>query len=120
MDDEDIDVDVEIFAVLSITFFISAIVFCMSPRSCLTAATLLDLEDEDDEDVTRCDWVAMCVLAIWTLDDDVLLLLNEEDTLEFLLLEVAFRSFFVILYRRFLGNLSRMIYFIAQVGRYFT
>lgn len=93
MDDEDIDVDVEIFAVLSITFFISAIVFCMSPRSCLTAATLLDLEDEDDEDVTLCDCVAMCVLAIWTLDDDVLLLHTaEEDTLEFLLLEVAFKS----------------------------
>lgn len=113
VDDEDIDVDVEIFAVLSITFFISAIVFCMSPRSCLTAATLLDLEDEDDEDVTLCDCVAMCVLAIWTLDDDVLLLHTAEaDTLEFLLLEVVFKSFFVILYRRFLGNLSRMIYFI--------
>lgn len=93
VDDEDIDVDVEIFAVLSITFFISAIVFCMSPRSCLTAATLLDLEDEDDEDVTLCDWVAMCVLAIWTLDDDVLLLHTAEaDTLEFLLLEVVFKS----------------------------
>lgn len=120
MDDEDIDVDVEIFAVLSITFFISAIVFCMSPRSCLTAATLLDLEDEDDEDVTRCDCVAMCVLAIWTLDDDVLLLHTaEEDTLEFLLLEVAFKSLFVILYRRFLGNLSPMIYFIRTSRKVF-
>lgn len=86
-DDEDVDVDVDICEALlwPIMFFISAIEFCISPRPCLTAA---DLEDEDDEDVIR-----RCVdevLAI--LDVVVLLLLDEEDTLELLLLEAAFKS----------------------------
>lgn len=103
-DDEDVDVEIcEALLWPSMFFFISAIVFCISPRPCLTASAevVAALEDEDDEDV-----ISRCVdeaLAIWTLDVLVVLLLDEEVTLELLLLEVAFRSFFVILYRRFLG-----------------
>lgn len=104
-DDEEVEVEVEICEALlwPSMFFISAIEFCISSRPCLTAAAEVDadLEDEDDEDV-----ISRCVdevLAI--LDVVVVLLLDEEDTLELLLLEAAFRSFFV----RFLGNLSRMI-----------
>lgn len=109
-DDEDVDVDVAICEALlrPSILSISTIEFFISPRSCLTAFAEVDadLEDDDDEDViSRC-----CVdevLAI--LDKVVVLLLDEEDTLELLLLEAAFKSFFVILYRQFLGNLSRKI-----------
>lgn len=85
--DEDVDVDVEICEALlwPSMFFISAIVFCISPRPCLTASAEVDadLEDEDDEDVIRrCE-----VLAIL----DVVVVLTE-DTLELLLLEAAFRN----------------------------
>lgn len=114
-DDEDVDVAIwEALLWPSMFFFISAIVFCISPRPCLTASAevVAALEDEDDEDVIS-RWVDD-VLAIWTLDVLVVLLLDDEDTLELLLLE-AFRSFFVILYRRFLGNLSRKILY-SQVG----
>lgn len=91
-DDEDVEVEVEICEALlwPSMFFISAIEFCISPRPCLTAAAEVDadLEDEDDEDViNRC---VDEVLAI--LDVVVVLLLDEEDTLELLLLEAAFRS----------------------------
>lgn len=91
-DDEDVEVEVEICEALlwPSMFFISAIEFCISSRPCLTAAAEVDadLEDEDDEDV-----ISRCVdevLAI--LDVVVVLLLDEEDTLELLLLEAAFRS----------------------------
>lgn len=91
-DDEDVDVDVDICEALlwPSMFFISAIEFCISPRPCLTAAAEVDadLEDEDDEDdISRC---VDEVLAIF--DVVVVLLLNEEDTLELLLLDAAFRS----------------------------
>lgn len=92
-DDEDVDVDVAICEALlrPSILSISTIEFFISPRSCLTAFAEVDadLEDEDDEDViSRC-----CVdevLAI--LDKVVVLLLDEEDTLELLLLEAAFKS----------------------------
>lgn len=114
-DDEHVDVDVEICEALlwPTMFSISAIEFFISPRSCLTAAAEVDvdLEDEDDKDV-----VSRCVDKVLAIFEVVIVLLFvEDDTLELLLLEAVFRSFFVILYRRFLGNLSRKIVY-SQVG----
>lgn len=113
VDDEDVEVEIcdEALAWPSMVF-ISAIEFCISSRSCLTALAAdddeADFEEEEDEredDINRC---VEEVLAI--LDVVVVVLLVDEDTLELLLLlEAEFRSFFVIFYRHLslLGYISR-------------
>lgn len=94
VEDDDVEVEIcdEVLAWPSM-FFISAIEFCISPRSCLTAAAddavaddEADFDDEEEEDVREED-INRCVeevLAI--LDVVVVVLLVEEDTLELLLL----------------------------------
>lgn len=114
VDDEDVEVEIccdEALAWPSMVF-ISAMEFCISSRSCLTAlaadddeADFEEDEDEREDDINRC---VEEVLAI--LDVVVVVLLVDEDTLELLLLlEAEFRSFFVIFYRHLslLGYLSR-------------
>lgn len=96
VDDEDVEVEIcdEALAWPSMVF-ISAIEFCISSRSCLTALAAdddeADFEEEEDEredDINRC---VEEVLAI--LDVVVVVLLVDEDTLELLLLlEAEFRS----------------------------
>lgn len=97
VDDEDVEVEIccdEALAWPSMVF-ISAMEFCISSRSCLTALAAdddeADFEEEEDEredDINRC---VEEVLAI--LDVVVVVLLVDEDTLELLLLlEAEFRS----------------------------
>lgn len=95
VEDDDVEVEIcdEALAWPSM-FFISAIEFCISPRSCLTAAADDDdaddeahFDDEEEEEDVREEDINRCVeevLAI--LDVVVVLLLVDEDTLELLLL----------------------------------
>lgn len=92
VEDEDVDVDTWLLALLvvwPIIFFISAIEFCISPSPCLMAAAeLVELELELDcfEDAVREEDMRRCVEDVLAIRDVVVLLVEDTLLLELLLL----------------------------------